>query len=113
MISRNPKNGHLKISFVSDDYRIMYIRIRKQISIIYKSMSSKIWKNVIQHKCPKCKCWRLPEVYINESGRKLKCCDRCRINNYLYTHCCHNILKKKCTQCISQIIEPVAISILS
>ena len=76
-------------------------------------MSRKIWKNILQEKCPKCKCWRLPEVYINESGRKLKCCDRCRINNYLYTHCCHNILKKKCTQCISRIIEPVAISILS
>jgi len=33
----------------------------------------------IQHiKCKGCKCWRTQELFLSNSGRKLKCCSKCR-----------------------------------
>jgi hypothetical protein len=29
-------------------------------------------------KCPRCKCYREPEKFLNEKGRKLKTCECCR-----------------------------------
>lgn len=29
-------------------------------------------------KCSKCRCWRLPETYMNANGRRLKTCWHCR-----------------------------------
>jgi hypothetical protein len=29
-------------------------------------------------KCPRCFCWRLPEEFLNDKKRKLKCCVKCR-----------------------------------
>lgn len=35
-------------------------------------------KEVIHTKCPNCKCWRPPQGYLSETGRKLKTCEKCR-----------------------------------
>lgn len=44
-------------------------------------------KQEVKHdKCPKCKCWRLPELFLNAKGRKLKTCDKCR-NRYKCDQC--------------------------
>jgi len=33
----------------------------------------------VQHeKCSRCKCWRLPEQFLNDKGRKIKSCSKCR-----------------------------------
>lgn len=29
-------------------------------------------------KCNRCKCWRFPSQFLNDKGRKLKTCDKCR-----------------------------------
>ena len=35
-------------------------------------------KEVVHTKCGNCKCWRTPEEFLSETGRKLKCCEKCR-----------------------------------
>jgi hypothetical protein len=36
-------------------------------------------KKEIEHfKCARCKCFRLPELFLNDAGRKLKTCEKCR-----------------------------------
>jgi gas vesicle protein len=36
-------------------------------------------KNEVKHiKCSKCRCWRLPDQFLNKTGRKLKSCFTCR-----------------------------------
>ena len=38
---------------------------------------------VKHQKCPKCKCWRLPETFLNDSKRLLKTCQVCRARSKL------------------------------
>ena len=33
---------------------------------------------VIHSKCPSCKCWRIPESFLNDNNRQLKTCNKCR-----------------------------------
>lgn len=60
-------------------------------------------------KCPKCKCYRLPNQFLNAKGRKLKTCDICRERGRKRKEkykCEHNKQKASCKECGgSQICE--------
>ena len=52
----------------------------------------------IKHeKCARCKTWRLPSMFLNEVGRKLKTCEKCRVKqrNYTANSKCNN----QCLEC--------------
>jgi len=57
----------------------------------------------IKHtKCPKCKCWRTENLFLNDKGRRLKTCGNCRQINKLSKErnkCEHNRVKSKCKKC--------------
>ena len=57
----------------------------------------------IKHeKCGKCKSWRLPKDFLNDKGRKLKTCAKCRTrtkkSNQKYK-CEHGRTKSQCREC--------------
>jgi hypothetical protein len=59
-------------------------------------------EEVKHERCTKCKCWRLPEEFLNEKGRKLKTCFKCRdLNNKskYKNRCEHNREKSRCKDC--------------
>ena len=42
-------------------------------------------KTMIEHvKCQRCKCWRTPDTFLNDKGRKLKSCSKCRLLSKKY-----------------------------
>ena len=57
----------------------------------------------IKHdKCARCKTWRLPSSFLNDSGRKLKTCKKCREKEKEKREknkCEHNREKSKCKVC--------------
>jgi ribosomal protein L17 len=57
----------------------------------------------IKHeKCARCKTWRLPAMFLNEAGRKLKTCSSCRTtqNNYTANNKCdHKRIRGTCKDC--------------
>jgi hypothetical protein len=57
----------------------------------------------IKHeKCNKCRCWRLPEQFINNKGRRLKTCQVCRDRynkNRKRKKCEHGRQKYRCKDC--------------
>ena len=64
----------------------------------------------IKHeKCTTCKCWRIPNDFLNATGRKLKTCVQCRTRDVAYRSaikCEHNRQKSQCKECGgSQICE--------
>ena len=59
-------------------------------------------EEVKHNKCEKCKCWRLPHEFLNDKGRKLKSCIKCRdLNNKnkQKNKCEHNREKARCKEC--------------
>ena len=66
-------------------------------------------EEVKHEKCNRCKCWRLPEDFLNEKGRKIKTCLKCRALCKIYIEknkCEHNRIKSQCKECGgSQICE--------
>jgi hypothetical protein len=59
-------------------------------------------EEVKHEKCKRCKCWRLPEDFLNETRRKLKSCLNCRNIDKIYRNnykCEHNIIKTQCKEC--------------
>lgn len=60
-------------------------------------------KQEVEHvKCSRCKCWRLPEHFLNATGRKLKTCQVCRDRkkkNNRKNRCEHNRQKSQCKEC--------------
>ena len=57
----------------------------------------------IKHdKCGRCKCWRTPDQFLNDKGRKLKTCLNCRDlekKNREKNKCEHNRRKLQCKEC--------------
>ena len=57
----------------------------------------------IKHeRCGKCKCWRTPDLFLNDKGRKLKTCQKCRDlskKNREKNKCEHNRKKSQCKDC--------------
>lgn len=59
-------------------------------------------EEVKHERCTKCKCWRLPEQYLNAKGRKLKTCTQCRERSTQYrvrSKCEHGKQKTQCKEC--------------
>lgn len=53
-------------------------------------------------KCPRCKTWRFPTEFLNDKGRALKSCTRCRVLAKRYREknkCEHNRERNKCKDC--------------
>lgn len=65
--------------------------------------------NEIDHeKCNRCRCWRLPEQFLNKTSRKLKTCSICRardLKNRNKNKCEHGRKKSRCTECGSSVCE--------
>ena len=59
--------------------------------------------NEVKHeKCGRCRCWRLPEQFINNKGRRLKTCQVCRDRNKKSrkrNKCEHGKQKYRCKDC--------------
>jgi hypothetical protein len=57
----------------------------------------------IKHeKCNRCKCWRTPDQFLNDKGRKLKTCLNCRDlqkKSSEKNKCEHNRRKYQCKEC--------------
>ena len=53
-------------------------------------------------KCKRCKTYRTPDLFINDKGRKLKTCHRCRevaTQKRIKNKCEHNRQKSRCKEC--------------
>ena len=59
-------------------------------------------EEVKHQKCTKCKCWRLPDTFLNPKGRLLKTCQKCRdrgkVSREKYK-CTHGKSKSQCKDC--------------
>jgi hypothetical protein len=57
-------------------------------------------EEVKHERCGKCKCWRLPSDFLNDKGRKLKTCDKCRaLCRKSEKKCPHGKRKNRCKDC--------------
>jgi len=71
----------------------------KEILKIIKRVMSEEKANI---RCNKCKCYRYPSEFINDKGRELKTCKKCRINSAKSRErnkCPHGRQRNACKEC--------------